>query len=103
MLLHRLAIDTPDSDMTHLDKKAARRIFGDLKIWLGYVRSAPLLLLITLSNNAFLTFKSAFMYLGIVTSTYATSFFIPTILRQLGWTSLRAQVMSILSTLQPQS
>lgn len=35
------------------------------------------------------------MYLGIVTSTYATSFFIPTILRQLGWTSLRAQVMSI--------
>lgn len=35
------------------------------------------------------------MYIGIVTTTYSTSFFVPTILRQLGWTALRAQVMSI--------
>lgn len=35
------------------------------------------------------------MYLGIVTTGYAGSFFTPTILRQLGWTSIRAQVMSI--------
>jgi hypothetical protein len=35
------------------------------------------------------------MYLGIGTTTYSTSFFNPIILRQLGWTSLRAQVMSI--------
>lgn len=35
------------------------------------------------------------MYFGIVTTGYATSFFTPTILKQLGWTSVRAQVMSI--------
>lgn len=35
------------------------------------------------------------MYLGIVTTGYSGSFFTPTILRQLGWTSIRAQVMSI--------
>lgn len=35
------------------------------------------------------------MYFGIVNTGYATSFFTPTILKQLGWTSIRAQVMSI--------
>jgi hypothetical protein len=35
------------------------------------------------------------MYLGVVNTGYSTSFFTPTILRQLGWTALRAQVMSI--------
>lgn len=35
------------------------------------------------------------MYTGVVTGNYSTAFFIPTILRQLGWTSLRAQYMSI--------
>ncbi|KIX07473.1 uncharacterized protein Z518_02126 [Rhinocladiella mackenziei CBS 650.93] len=72
LLLRRLAMDTPDSAMNHWDRSAAKRIFGDLKIWLGAV-----------------------MYLGIVTTTYSTSFFTPTILKQLGWTSLRAQYMSI--------
>jgi len=35
------------------------------------------------------------MYLGIVTTSYSGAFFTPTILKQLGWTSIRAQVMSI--------
>lgn len=35
------------------------------------------------------------MYMGIVNTGYAGSFFTPTILTQLGWTALRAQVMSI--------
>lgn len=35
------------------------------------------------------------MYFGIVNTGYSTSFFTPTILEQLGWTSVRAQVMSI--------
>jgi hypothetical protein len=35
------------------------------------------------------------MYIGIVTTSYSSAFFVPTILKQLGWTSLRAQVMSI--------
>lgn len=42
MLLQRLALDTPDSSMNHWDRKAAGRVFGDLKIWLGY--AAPDLL-----------------------------------------------------------
>lgn len=35
------------------------------------------------------------MYLGALNTGYATSFFIPSILRDMGWTSLMAQVMSI--------
>ena len=35
------------------------------------------------------------MYLGIVNTSYSVSFFTPTILKQLGWTSIRAQVLSI--------
>ena len=42
-LLHqRLALDTPDSNMNHRDKKTTRRIFGDLMVWLGYVPLPPL-------------------------------------------------------------
>ena len=35
------------------------------------------------------------MYIGIVTTSYSTAFFNLTILTQLGWTSLLAQVMTI--------
>ena len=35
------------------------------------------------------------MYFGVVNTGYSTSFFIPTILKQLGLTSVRAQVLSI--------
>ena len=35
------------------------------------------------------------MYLGVVNTGYSTSFFIPTILNELGWTAVHAQVMSI--------
>lgn len=35
------------------------------------------------------------MYMGIVNTGYSTSFFIPTILKQLGWTAVRAQVLTI--------
>ena len=35
------------------------------------------------------------MYLGVTTTGYGTSFFIPTILKQLGWTAVHAQVLSI--------
>ena len=35
------------------------------------------------------------MYLGITNTGYSTSFFTPTILKQLGWTSVHAQGMSI--------
>ena len=35
------------------------------------------------------------MYIGVTTTGYGTSFFTPTILSQLGWTAVRAQVLSI--------
>lgn len=35
------------------------------------------------------------MYMGIVNTGYSTSFFIPTILNQLGWTAVRAQILTI--------
>lgn len=35
------------------------------------------------------------MYLGVLNTGYATSFFTPTILKDMGWTSLRAQIMSV--------
>lgn len=35
------------------------------------------------------------MFIGVANTGYSSSFFIPTILRQLGWTTVRAQVMTI--------
>jgi len=58
--------------MNHLDKRAARRIFRDPKIYLGTI-----------------------MYFGIVNTGYAGSFFIPTIIKELGYTASAAQVRSI--------
>ena len=72
LLIHRLAVENGPARMSTWNKKAARLTFYDPKIWLG-----------TLA------------YLGIVNSGYSISFFTPTILSQLGWTSIRAQVMSI--------
>lgn len=39
--------------------------------------------------------SSILMYLGVSNSGYSTAFFTPTILSQLGWTAVRAQVLSI--------
>ncbi|KAL2828475.1 major facilitator superfamily domain-containing protein [Aspergillus cavernicola] len=72
VLLRRLAEDQGEAQMNRLDKKSMKRTFSDPKIWLGPI-----------------------MYFGIVNTGYAVSFFTPTILEQLGWTSIRAQVMSI--------
>ncbi|PKX94190.1 putative MFS transporter [Aspergillus novofumigatus IBT 16806] len=72
LLLRRLAEDQGEARMDRLDKKSLRRAFSDPKIYLG-----PL------------------MYFGIVNTGYAVSFFTPTILNQLGYSAVRAQVMSI--------
>ena len=58
--------------MNRLDKVAARRIFRDPKIYLGII-----------------------MYFGVVNTGYAGSFFVPTIVQELGYTSAAAQVRSI--------
>ncbi|RJE23921.1 MFS transporter [Aspergillus sclerotialis] len=72
LLLQRLSLDQGEARLDRLDRKSTIRIFTDIKIYLGPI-----------------------MYFGIVNTGYATSFFTPTILKQLGWTSVRAQVMSI--------
>ncbi|PGH29978.1 hypothetical protein GX50_07278 [[Emmonsia] crescens] len=72
ILLHRLATETENAKMDRLDKPAMKRAFTDVKIYLGIV-----------------------MYIGIVNSGYAVSFFTPTILNELGWTALNAQLMAV--------
>ncbi|KAJ4984912.1 transporter-like protein [Stagonosporopsis vannaccii] len=72
LLIARLSSDTGDAVMNRLDKRAARRIFSDPKIWLGVLA-----------------------YFGIVNTGYAGSFFVPTIVRELGYTSSMAQIRSI--------
>ncbi|KAI4693049.1 uncharacterized protein J4E88_001420 [Alternaria novae-zelandiae] len=72
LLLARLNADTGDAVMDRLDKKAAKRIFSDPKIYLG-----------TLA------------YFGVVNTGTAGSIFTPTIVKGLGYTSSAAQVRSI--------
>ncbi|KAL9617712.1 MAG: hypothetical protein Q9160_007486 [Pyrenula sp. 1 TL-2023] len=72
LLLSRLHADPGHATMNTLSRRAVRRILTDPKIYLGIL-----------------------IYMGIVNTGYATSFFTPTILKQLHWTSIHAQVMSI--------
>ena len=53
------------------------------------------MIVVFLHGKADNSFNSTIMYFGIVITGYSTSFFTPTILKQLGWTSVRAQVLSI--------
>jgi cyanate permease len=72
LLIARLSADVADAKMNRLDSSARRRVFGDWKIYCGII-----------------------MYMGIVNTGYATSFFTPTIIRELGYTAQAAQVRSI--------
>lgn len=72
MLSRRLALDVERATMNHWNKQSATLCFRDPKIYLGVI-----------------------MYLGITQTGYAASFFTPTILNQLGWKAVKAQVMSI--------
>ncbi|UZP38440.1 hypothetical protein NXS19_006256 [Fusarium pseudograminearum] len=71
-LVGRLADDSGDARMDHLNKTAWKRILSDWKIYLGTVA-----------------------YFGIVNNGYAGSFFIPTILREMGYAAERAQLLTI--------
>ncbi|KAI0139300.1 major facilitator superfamily domain-containing protein [Pestalotiopsis sp. NC0098] len=72
ILISRLAQDTGEAKMDHLDKESAKRIAKDWKIYAGVVA-----------------------YFGVVNTGYAGSFFIPTILNQMGLTAAAAQVRTI--------
>jgi MFS family permease len=72
LLIARLASDAGDANMDRLDKHATIRIFSDWKVYCGVI-----------------------MYFGVVNSGYSTSFFIPTILNEMGFKAVEAQVRSI--------
>ncbi|KAL1587290.1 hypothetical protein WHR41_04431 [Cladosporium halotolerans] len=72
LLIARLSADVADAKMNRLDGPARKRVFSDWKIYCGII-----------------------MYIGIVNTGYATSFFTPTIIRELGYTAQAAQVRSI--------
>ncbi|KAK8006106.1 tartrate transporter [Apiospora marii] len=72
MLVRRLAADTGEARMDRLNRRAVRRIATDWKIYAG-----------TLA------------YFGVVNTGYAGSFFIPTILNQMGLTAESAQIRTI--------
>jgi hypothetical protein len=72
LLISRLSEDAGEAVMNRLDKRATKRIFRDPKVYLG-----------TLT------------YFGVVNTGYAGSFFVPTIVKELGYTSSMAQVRSI--------
>ncbi|KAJ5982588.1 hypothetical protein N7451_012688 [Penicillium sp. IBT 35674x] len=72
ILLMRLKSDQQRFGMDRLDRPGVMRILCDKKIYLGTV-----------------------MYLGVLNTGYTASFFTPSILQDMGYTSLMAQVMSI--------
>lgn len=72
LLLKRLALDVGEARMDILNRRSATRIFTDWKIWCGTL-----------------------MYLGVVNTAYAVSFFIPTIINEMGYTAAMSQVRSI--------
>lgn len=72
LLVRRISDDNGEARMDRLDRTAAKRVFSDWKIYCG-----------------------TFMYMGVLTTGYAGSFFIPTIVKALGFTSTAAQVRTI--------
>lgn len=72
LLLKRLSTDVGEARMDVLNRRSAKRVFSDWKIYCGIL-----------------------MYMGVVNTGYATSFFIPTIIKELGFTATMSQVRSI--------
>lgn len=68
----RLSEDISDAHLSRLDKTAAKRIFSDWKIYLGI-----------------------FMYMGALNTGYSSSFFIPSIIKDMGYTAQASQIRSI--------
>ncbi|KAL8662028.1 MAG: hypothetical protein Q9202_005082 [Teloschistes flavicans] len=72
VLLQRLKEDEGFAKMDTLDRKSLQRTLSDWKIWVG-----------------------GLMYLGTTTSTYSVSYYLPTVLKEFGYTSSAAQVQTI--------
>ena len=72
LLLKRVALDVGEARMDILNRRSAKRIFTDWKIWCATL-----------------------MYMGVVNTGYAVSFFIPTIIQEMGYTAAMSQLRSI--------
>ncbi|KAF3760744.1 putative MFS transporter [Cryphonectria parasitica EP155] len=72
ILVARLAKDHGAARMDHLDKQACKRAFSDWKIYCSILQ-----------------------YLGIVNTGYSGSFFVPTIIEELGYEAQQAQARSV--------
>jgi cyanate permease len=72
LLLKRLALDVGEARMDILNRRSAKRIFTDWKIWCATL-----------------------MYMGVVNTAYAVSFFIPTIIQEMGYTAAMSQLRTI--------
>ncbi|KAL4914791.1 major facilitator superfamily domain-containing protein [Aspergillus aurantiobrunneus] len=68
----KMTQDDGEASMDRLTPAARKRIFFDWKIYLGCI-----------------------MYIGTINTTYAVSFFVPTIISQLGFTASDAQLLTI--------
>ncbi|KAL8722546.1 MAG: hypothetical protein Q9225_001014 [Loekoesia sp. 1 TL-2023] len=72
LAVRRIHEDMAGAAMDDFNTKSRRRIFLDWKIWINVI-----------------------IYLGCANNGYGGTFFTPTILKQLGWTSIKAQVYSV--------
>ncbi|ESZ92068.1 MFS transporter [Sclerotinia borealis F-4128] len=73
ILIQRLKDDMGgDTRLNTLNKRSTKRILGDWKIYVAIL-----------------------MYMGVVTTGYATSFFIPTIIQEMGYTAISSHVRTI--------
>ncbi|KAJ3078839.1 hypothetical protein HK102_004205 [Quaeritorhiza haematococci] len=71
LAVERLKLDNVDCEESHLSREELVGTLTDLKVW-GYM----------------------LLYIGIATPLYGISFFLPTIIRNLGFSNLNAQLLS---------
>ena len=98
MVQNRLHADIGEAKMNYWNSQAAKRTWGDWKVYVGYVLQFAFLPTLSSANSSHISNLSigrTLMYFGVVNTGYSISFFAPTILQQLGWLAVRAQVMSI--------
>ncbi|KAL9603434.1 MAG: hypothetical protein Q9219_001121 [cf. Caloplaca sp. 3 TL-2023] len=94
ILLHRLHKDEGTAQMDRLDRTAIKRILSDWKIWIGYEKGVPPPNRLHQSADV-CDFTSGLMYLGTVVSIYSISYYLPTVLKEFGYSSSAAQVQTI--------
>lgn len=92
LLIHKLSQDDGTFKMDRLDKETFKRILGDWKIWVRWKISQ----IISLDpERQLISLSSGLMYLGTCVSIYSVSYYLPTVLSELGYSASDAQVQTI--------